>query len=105
MLAFDLSHKTGRRVLVLKQQAAEKWIVTGDMPVTAPTTGLGFVGTSDGEEEGDPTTTCYSGSKKVQALGFLKVSKRRFDQPTGALAWTVDTTGKPTAVTKLVCRF
>lgn len=106
-LAFDLSSKTERRVLVLKEKGADKWVVTGDYPVSAPAKGLSFVGTAedDGTGDGPPATVCSTGGKTVQGFGFLKASKKRFDQPDGALAWTVDREGKPSPVTKLVCKY
>jgi len=107
VLAFDLSGKSGRRVLALKQRAAEQWVVTGDMAVTAATTGLVFVGTTEEDEsgEGDPKTTCSVAGKTVQGFGFLKASKKKFEQPAGGIAWTVDGNGNPVAATGLACKF
>lgn len=107
VVAFDLSNKAGRRVVVMKQQSTDHWLITGDIAITAKTPGLALVGTADEDDsgEGDPQTICTSGGKVVQAFGFLKASKKRFDQPAGGLAWAVDKSGTPMAVTGLTCKF
>lgn len=106
-VAFDVTAKAGRRVVVFRQKGEEKWLVTGDMSVPVPAKGLVFVGTAEEDEtgEGDPKTVCTAGGKTVQAFGFMKGSKKRFDQPAGSLAWAVDGEGKPAPVTKLVCKY
>ena len=112
ILAFDASNSAGRRVILLSQKGASRWVVTGDLAVKAPTNGLVFMGTVDKQEadeddsgEGAPKTTCFIDSKVVRAFGFLKLSKNSYDQPFGGLAWTVDKEGKPSPVTKLNCKF
>lgn len=107
VVAFDLSSKTGRHVVVLKEKFTDRWVVTGDFMIDSPAKGLAFVGTAedDGTGDGPPATVCSAAGKTVQAFGFLKSSKKRFDQPEGALAWTVDRDGKPSPVTKLTCKF
>jgi hypothetical protein len=64
-----------------------------------------LVGAIEDFEDGTPKTTCFVDVKAVQGFGFLKALKGKFDQPAGALAWTVDAGGVPIAASKLSHRF
>ena len=101
------TNKTDHRVVVTVKKGS-KWIVTGDIPVTAATTGLFFFGTvdtvaDDDEMDGSPAlTTCYVNNKQVMAMGFF--TRGKLVQASGVPAWAVDKAGIATPVTGLVCK-
>ena len=106
IMALDVTGKTGRRVLVFKELGTDEWITTGDFLVSVPAKAT-LVGTATTDEESgeDPPHTCFIDGKVVNGFGYLKVSKGKFSQPAGALAWTVDENGVATATAKLSCKF